>query len=671
MYASSIRPGLRRGLWPALVPALLVLAGLTPALGTAQANPAAKAAWTVMVYLDADNDLERPMMKNLEEMVKVGSTDKVNIIVLAARSSLGEGKYTNEGVANLPNWTSGKLLRVESGKLRELADWGSVDMGDAAVLKRFVTTATHDYPADRYAVLFGDHGMAWAGVAVSESMGDGDSLGIDELAQALKESAPASGRFDLIGFDACVMSNLEVAKTLAPVARYLVASEEIEPSDGWDYTAFLGQLTRSPTMDAVALGRTIVDTYRDFYAKSTIHERAEKTKALTLSLIDLDQVAAVDQAVVALGSGANALLGRGGHAAWLSLAEARHATEEYGRSAAPPRMAIPGSEVYDLVHVAENVRALAQDKASVAAADAVIAAAGKVVLYRFHGDARPHANGLSIFFPPDPPGMAMRGKTSYKETSFASRSAWYPFLKSYVAAPASPEERNRPKPAIDPLNASGRMVGQGGKVDLVSKVHADDIDEANFVVSVAQGGERIIMGSMPLDLDAAGDLQENWDGQWFSISDNNVEFIAPITSFEELTDQNGEQTYWAAVPAQLRMVDTRDWLDVTLYFQLDFRDEDEEVSGDFIYAVEYTKRGPREIELDTGDELRPVYEVIDANGVSNLSVSANPEDVIHVDDLDDLKVERGPVPPGTYQVGFDVSDLLGRHSEQLVEIEVQ
>jgi hypothetical protein len=629
-----------------------------------------RAAWTVLVYLDADNDLERPMMKNLEEMLRVGSTDKVNVIVLAARSAEGDGKYTNAAVANLPNWTDGKLLRALPGKLQELADWGNIDMGDAGVLKRFLATGMHDYPADRYALIFGDHGMAWAGVAVAESMGGGDSLAIDEIADAFKAALPGGGKLDLIGFDACVMANLEVARTLAPYARYLVASEEIEPSDGWDYAALLGRLTQAPGMDGAQFGRAIADTYRDYYANATQHERKEKAKALTIAVIDLGQIAAVDKAVIGLGTQAGALLGRGGHAAWLHLAQARHATEEYGRSAAPSGQSPPGSEVYDLADAAQELKARAQDPASGAAADAVIAAASRAVIYNIRGAARPRANGLSIFYPPNQTAFVMRGKTSYKETSFAAGSAWYPYLKSYVAVPASPAERNRPKPAIDPVTSSGRMLSHDGKLKITSQVHADDIDEVRFVVSLAQDQERIVIGSIPIDLNAAGDLKEEWDGEWFTISDNDGDFIAPVTEFEELSGAGNEDLYWAGVPAQLRMDGTREWLDVTLYFMLDFNDE--EVSGDFIYAVEYTPRGPREIDLDAGDDLRPVYEVIDAQGDSHPSVSSDPKELIHIDDdVDDLKVGRSAVPAGRYEVGFVVSDLAGRLSEQMTQIEIE
>ena len=155
-----------------------------------------------MVYLDADNDLERPMMRNLAEMTRVGSTDAVNLIVLAARSPRGDGLYSNNPVVNLPNWSGAKLLRVEKGRLRELADWGAADMGDPAVLGRFIKTVVADYPAERYGLILGDHGMAWADAAVSESS-DSDSLALDEIAGALGDAR--AGRLEVLGVSAATV----------------------------------------------------------------------------------------------------------------------------------------------------------------------------------------------------------------------------------------------------------------------------------------------------------------------------------------------------------------------------------------------------------------------------------------------------------------------------------
>ena len=646
-----------------------VLVSVALATSTAATAVAPKAAWTVMVYLDANNDLERPLIKNLEEMLAVGSTSAVNVIVLAARHPGGDGKYTNKAVANLPNWTSAKLLRVEKNRLRELADWGAVDMGDPAQLTRLMQDATRDFPADRYGLIIGDHGMDWAGVAVDELASDVDNLSLDEVAAAFKQATKATGRFELIGFDACLMGNLEVARTLAPYARYLVASEEIEPADGWNYAPLLTALTRTPSMDGATLGRTIVDTYRDYFSNSPHHEVREKANAITLGVIDLDRIAAVDQAVAALGTTLGTTLARGGHAAWVRVARARNEAEEYARTGAVSGAAPAGSEVHDLVHLAANLKAQLTDKATVGAADAVATAVGAAVIYSIHGEARPRASGLSVFFPPDQDTLNVRGKTGYNETGFAQANRWFPFLTGYTAVMASDQERNRPKPPLDPVTASGRSPSARAPVSLVSQVHADDVDEANFVLALNEHGERVVMGSIPVELDAAGDLKEEWDGRWFTLTDQELEFVAPITSFEELSDENGEDVYWAAVPAQLRMIGTHEWVDVTLSFLLDFKGE--EVSGDFIYAVQYSKHGPREIELEDGDDLRPVYETIDAAGKQRLSVPDNPADVLHVHDVDDLKVGRSAVPAGRYQVGFAVRNLEGKHSERFVDVDIK
>jgi hypothetical protein len=393
---------------------LLLCSVLTVRDVRAQDAPRPTAEWTLLVYLDADNDLEKPMMRNLADMTAVGGTDAVQVIVLASRSPEGDGLYTNAGVGGLPNWDTAKLLRVEKGRLVELADWGHADLGDRKTLARFMDGATKAAPAKRYALILGDHGMAWAGVAVAESS-DFDTLTIDEIATTLRASVPATGRLDLVGFDACLMSNLEVAKTLAPVARFLVASEEIEPSDGWDYRSLLTRLEASPSVDGAGLGRLIVDTYRDQFRNSKVHEMKEKARATTLHVIDLDRVDAVDQALESMGAAANAYVAAGRHDGWVRMARARHEADEFGRSAMPPSHGVSsGMEVYDVLQLAQKVKAAGVDAKTAASADAVIAAAQAAVPYGYRGDARPQANGLSVFFPPNRQTLASHDHNTKK-----------------------------------------------------------------------------------------------------------------------------------------------------------------------------------------------------------------------------------------------------------------
>ena len=659
------------------VAAVLALCGLLLGGSSgAGAAPGAPADWTLLVYLDADNDLEKPMMRNLEDLVAVGGSEHVQVIVLAARSPESTGLYTDAAVGGLADWSTTKLLRVERGRLAELADWGSADMGDGRTLTRFLETAARDYPARRYALLFGDHGMAWAGVAVTESQ-DYDALTVDEIATALGAIQPKTGRFELIGFDACLMADLEAAKTLAPYARYLVASEEIEPADGWDYRTLLTRLNATPGMDGEALGRTVVDSYRDYFLKSKLHELQEKARAITLTLVDLDKVAAVDEAITRLGTQVDALLARGKHGAWISLARARHDAEEFGRSGAPAAGGVsPGMEVYDVVQVAEKIKAGTADPAVAAAADAVVAATRAAVRYDFRGSARPHANGLSLFFPPNRATLAERNrnpKKSYDRLSWSTsqQNRWYPFLSDYTAFPATSAELSAAKPTLDAPAASGRMASPSGHVKIHSRVQGDEIADVSFVLTRSEEDVDVIIGEIPVKPEAGGALDEEWDGEWFSITDQHLEFVAPITGFEELGEEGGADLYWATVPAQLLIAHTKQWLDVTLNFVVDFREDSEDVSGDFIYAVEFTPHGPREIDLEEGDALRMAYLTIDRDGNERLEPVAGAEHVMHLHDLEDLKVERSRVPAGSYKVGYVVEDLAGRVSDSFVEVGIQ
>ena len=81
------------------------------------------------------------------------------------------------------------------------------------------------------------------------------------------------GKFDLIGFDACLMAQLEAMSTLAPYTHYAVASEETEPSIGWAYAAFLSDLTGNPSMQPEQLARSIVDSYIT-YDQRIVNEEA-------------------------------------------------------------------------------------------------------------------------------------------------------------------------------------------------------------------------------------------------------------------------------------------------------------------------------------------------------------------------------------------------------------
>ena len=58
------------------------------------------AEWTVMVYLDADNNLESAGIDDINEMEIVGSTSEVNIVVQVDRIPYSVLASNNEGYAD-------------------------------------------------------------------------------------------------------------------------------------------------------------------------------------------------------------------------------------------------------------------------------------------------------------------------------------------------------------------------------------------------------------------------------------------------------------------------------------------------------------------------------------------------------------------------------------------
>ncbi len=612
-----------------------------------------QAEWTLMFYMDADNDLETPQMVDLEEMAAIGSNAKINIVVLADRSAKGEEEgsdhYTSRAVGGLRNWTTAKLMVVEKGKLRELADWGEVNMGNPATLRKFMQTVTAQFPAKRFGLVFGNHGDGWNGIVGDESAG-GDTLTTKELPVILKEITEKTGKFELIGFDACLMGNFESAKAIAPFGKVMVASEELEPGDGWNYTPLMGKLTANPQMDGFALGKVIVDTFADFYFSP---KQANTGKGVTLGVIDLDKIPALETTVNNLAVRNQTLIKSGGDNSWRKTGRARKDTENFSKN----------SHFYDLADYAENLKRQHPDAETAKAADAVVNTLKSVVVHKINGAAHPHASGISIYFPPDKESLSGNPAFPYQQTPFSLTGKWLPFLADYTGA----ELTDTQSPQVQNIATTDDDIAKADVTTVTAEVKANDIAEATFVLAELHDNEQIIIGAIPTEPGEKGVLKEEWDGSWFTIGNSDKEVICPITDFQELDDES--DVYWVEVPAQIRFKGTKKWRDVTLYFYLDFNNE--EVTGEFVYAFEFKGNQAREIEIEVGDSIRPVYLAIDDNGEETLIASDNEDDIFNIKRDDEITIGRADVEKGKYLIGFVVTDFAGNTDEAFTEVTIE
>lgn len=282
------------------------------------------AKWTVMVYMNADNDLEEQALADFREMARVEITELVNVVV----------QFDRKGVTGDPRWGETLRFLVKNGmeptrENAEVKDLGELNMGDRRVLKEFVEWTMEHHEAERYALVIWAHGQGWrlsdmvkldaedegfreyvdyrralwdreterrhalldrveldalqdietdadgrplnpipwdsavhgtVWFVYSDDTSHGDRLYNGEIQSAL-ESLRGGKTLDLIVFNSCLMAMVEVAYAVRHVAQVMVASEEVMPDTGLDHTDWLRTLTAKPEMEAHELGRTLVDSY--------------------------------------------------------------------------------------------------------------------------------------------------------------------------------------------------------------------------------------------------------------------------------------------------------------------------------------------------------------------------------------------------------------------------
>ena len=396
---------------PSVLVAIIAAIGLVGGLGAcaATSQPTAESgSWTVLSFSIADTDLEPYMMDDVAEMGSVDSNDALSIVALVDRAD----GYTDDDVLGVDDWVGGKLLELSDSNAEVLDDLGDVNTGDPAVLSEFITRGIQQYPADNYALIISDHGASWPGVGGDESA-DEDHLSLAELDEAIGSGLEGAGldKLDLLGFDACLMATYEVASTLAPRADRLLASQELEPGHGWDYTALQSVVDNGgATVDE--LGAALIDGFEQ-------QAKDQETDAeITLSLIDLTAMDSVDAALATFtgelidrASGVSPAVGR-------SLAQ----TLGFGTNSDPEQ----DSFMSDLAILAGEIGVDALDVSD--AADALVRSINDVVIDKVDGQATTGATGLSIYFPP----TVEYFDADYNELGLDS--GWSEFLAAYYGA---------------------------------------------------------------------------------------------------------------------------------------------------------------------------------------------------------------------------------------------
>ncbi|WP_293744390.1 clostripain-related cysteine peptidase [uncultured Pedobacter sp.] len=270
---------------------LFILAGLIFYGVTSHAqNLEPKRSFVLLIYMNG-SDLESKhelasedineiirSYKNTEDnfatVILHGGTKKWHFSEQISGDSLTYSKVTKEGF---------EKVKVTANK----------SIGDPSTLVDFISFSKENFPAERYGLIFWNHGRGSVhGFGYDELFPEDISLSLHEMGEAFADLKRSQNDLDLdfIGFDACLMATIETATVFAPYADYMIASQELEPGNGWNYEYIINALSTQPHLKTVDLLEGIAKSYIDAYSSQPYLQA-------TLSVIALDKVGALNASV--------------------------------------------------------------------------------------------------------------------------------------------------------------------------------------------------------------------------------------------------------------------------------------------------------------------------------------------------------------------------------------
>ena len=568
---------------------------------------------------------------------------------------------------------------VRDGKLEKVETLDSyTSMSRQEELESFIKWTKENYPADRYMLVLWNHGGGLAagyGVDYLNKLKEPEvniigGMDVSEIADVLKN---CNMKFDMIGFDACLMQDIEVALAMEPYADYFFASEETEPSGGWFYTSAFGMLAENPALPTEEFGKELIGSYN-------LYNNAGKSTpdtSSTLSIVDLRYVKPAYEKVKQLFEKMNEsiLAGEDGYID-ISLA----ANNAY---------TFANNEQIDLIHYLETLKSLDYDNTvlSEAEIDEVLTYVYSCIFARNRMEAE-GVKGLAITFPYSQISSYGLDWKQFKALNLKEQETFYNNFFSIMAASKQTgqsgplveifgeidytneewyvkgfEDYVVTPPLIDiPIVKNG----DGYSVELSDRVWKIIADEKQFFYEVTDQGLKY------LGMDYVGKLDENehpmisTDGTWVSIGGQPI-YYEPTASRE---GENG--TIFTGISKA--MLNKKTEIILQIEWNPVSSDSDTPVTGNIVGYEEadeenaFMSKGL--LQLKTGDTLDFLFDYYDEEGkLIETKTSGKTYRVIAPDKTD---VTDAPLGKCTLRHGLLLTDVYQRNFQsEMVETVIE
>ncbi|MEN8907826.1 MAG: clostripain-related cysteine peptidase [Clostridiales bacterium] len=604
--------------------------------------------YTFFVYLNG-SDLEsapdaEAATSDIKEMMQIGSTENVNIIL--------ETGGTSEWKTNKISNTENQRWKVEKNDITLIKDGiGNKSMGSPDTLKDFVIWGMENYPAEKYALIYWNHGAGAVNGYGYDEINEDTSLTLDEIKTAMSECYNETGnQFEVVGFDACLMATLETAFTFKDYANYFVASEELEPGHGWNYTPIIDSINKNPQIEGADLGKVIADGFK-FQAEDSF-----TSDAITLSVTDLSKISNVitnlDNYISKLQDDIEI------PEKFNYTAKARSKSEDYGSS---PQDG--STDMVDLANLAENTLENYPE-----VSQQLINSINEAVVYNIKSPGKPNANGLSIYFPYKDKENFSNNLSIYKNIDFSN--TYKNYINEYsqkILGDSTPIEFEDNTPNLTTTTNNQETDPDTSEQDpnydetdqeysdnedygslLEVKIDKDELGQIAEVYSILgaysdESKDEVIFLSMDNDVFIdyeTGLIKDNFTGYSVTLNGNFISMY--------LEDYDEEESFYEySIPVKLNNVEVDL---ITIYSE---KYPDGHIIGAWEGIDESTNVPDKDlIKISNGDKIIPQYYY----------ENEETEDYGYLDGKeftvkDELKLDYLPLPAGEYLYGFQITDI--------------
>lgn len=234
-------------------------------------NPKKRAVYIYLCGSNLESDLGAAV-SNINEILQAQNIQDTYVVIETG----GSRRWTEY---NIP---SNKICRflINNNQLIKIAELENSSMGDEKTMESFLEYCNKNFPAEQKCLILWNHGSS-EGICYDSNYSM-DCLTYEEMTEALSAT---KSKFDIIGFDACLMANYDVVKKIGPYANYIIGSQEIAPSSGWDYKSFIQYFQQANNVKE--LGKSICDSYIE---KCKVSAKQDRSELVTLSFLDMSEL---------------------------------------------------------------------------------------------------------------------------------------------------------------------------------------------------------------------------------------------------------------------------------------------------------------------------------------------------------------------------------------------